>query len=152
MLSGQNLIHCHRFWVFFVVFSCLFYLQGLATIPVSAFYSPEHSKEFDKYIRFCFVKVNLTFLTEVVHLKKQLPVCQSFCLLSPHRRTPRWMLQRPSWESGVRKSKLTTDVRLYPSTQILPVCLNSGVDLIQLKVHEQSIHLHLSNHWGSIFQ
>lgn len=35
-----------------------FFLQGLATIPVSAFYSPEHSKEFDKYIRFCFVKVN----------------------------------------------------------------------------------------------
>lgn len=35
-------------------------LQGLATMPVSAFYSPEHSKEFDKYIRFCFVKVNLT--------------------------------------------------------------------------------------------
>uniref|UniRef100_A0A672IBJ1 Kynurenine--oxoglutarate transaminase 1-like n=1 Tax=Salarias fasciatus TaxID=181472 RepID=A0A672IBJ1_SALFA len=32
--------------------------KHLATIPVSAFYSPEHSKEFDKYIRFCFVKVN----------------------------------------------------------------------------------------------
>uniref|UniRef100_A0AAQ6IL43 Aminotransferase class I/classII large domain-containing protein n=1 Tax=Anabas testudineus TaxID=64144 RepID=A0AAQ6IL43_ANATE len=30
--------------------------KGLGTIPVSAFYSPEHSKEFDKYIRFCFVK------------------------------------------------------------------------------------------------
>uniref|UniRef100_A0A3Q3GLC6 Kynurenine aminotransferase 1 n=1 Tax=Labrus bergylta TaxID=56723 RepID=A0A3Q3GLC6_9LABR len=29
--------------------------KGLATIPVSAFYSPEHGKEFDKYIRFCFV-------------------------------------------------------------------------------------------------
>uniref|UniRef100_A0A3Q4GSE9 Kynurenine aminotransferase 1 n=1 Tax=Neolamprologus brichardi TaxID=32507 RepID=A0A3Q4GSE9_NEOBR len=38
--------------------------KGLATIPVSAFYSPEHSKEFDKYIRFCFVKVSLTFLTK----------------------------------------------------------------------------------------
>uniref|UniRef100_A0A3Q4MGX9 28S rRNA (uridine-N(3))-methyltransferase n=2 Tax=Neolamprologus brichardi TaxID=32507 RepID=A0A3Q4MGX9_NEOBR len=36
------------------------------------------------------------------------------------------------------QSKLTTDLRLYPSTQILPVCLNSGVDLIQLKVHGQS--------------
>uniref|UniRef100_A0A3B4XTZ0 Kynurenine aminotransferase 1 n=1 Tax=Seriola lalandi dorsalis TaxID=1841481 RepID=A0A3B4XTZ0_SERLL len=31
--------------------------KGLATIPVSAFYSPEHGKEFDKYIRFCFVKL-----------------------------------------------------------------------------------------------
>uniref|UniRef100_A0A8D3CFF5 Kynurenine aminotransferase 1 n=1 Tax=Scophthalmus maximus TaxID=52904 RepID=A0A8D3CFF5_SCOMX len=30
--------------------------KGLATIPVSAFYSPEHRKEFDNYIRFCFVK------------------------------------------------------------------------------------------------
>nr|XP_046230603.1 kynurenine--oxoglutarate transaminase 1 [Scatophagus argus] len=34
--------------------------KGLATIPVSAFYSPEHSKEFDKYIRFCFVKEDST--------------------------------------------------------------------------------------------
>ncbi|XP_047228113.1 kynurenine--oxoglutarate transaminase 1 [Girardinichthys multiradiatus] len=34
--------------------------KGLATIPVSAFFSPEHSKEFDKYIRFCFVKENST--------------------------------------------------------------------------------------------
>uniref|UniRef100_A0AAQ5WXU2 Aminotransferase class I/classII large domain-containing protein n=1 Tax=Amphiprion ocellaris TaxID=80972 RepID=A0AAQ5WXU2_AMPOC len=34
--------------------------KGLATIPVSAFYSPEHRKEFDKYIRFCFVKVHST--------------------------------------------------------------------------------------------
>lgn len=33
--------------------------QGLATIPVSAFYSPEHCKDFENYIRFCFVKVNL---------------------------------------------------------------------------------------------
>uniref|UniRef100_A0A3P8W8I7 Kynurenine aminotransferase 1 n=1 Tax=Cynoglossus semilaevis TaxID=244447 RepID=A0A3P8W8I7_CYNSE len=31
--------------------------KGLATIPVSAFYSSEHSKDFEKYIRFCFVKV-----------------------------------------------------------------------------------------------
>uniref|UniRef100_A0A3P8WBI7 Kynurenine--oxoglutarate transaminase 3 n=1 Tax=Cynoglossus semilaevis TaxID=244447 RepID=A0A3P8WBI7_CYNSE len=30
--------------------------KGLATIPVSAFYSSEHSKDFEKYIRFCFVK------------------------------------------------------------------------------------------------
>lgn len=34
--------------------------KGLATIPVSAFYSPEHSKEFDKYIRFCFIKEDST--------------------------------------------------------------------------------------------
>nr|XP_033503173.1 kynurenine--oxoglutarate transaminase 1-like [Epinephelus lanceolatus] len=34
--------------------------KGLATIPVSAFYSPEHSKEFNKYIRFCFVKEDST--------------------------------------------------------------------------------------------
>ncbi|KAM4719588.1 kynurenine--oxoglutarate transaminase 3-like [Anableps anableps] len=34
--------------------------KGLATIPVSAFFSPEHSKEFDKYIRFCFVKQDST--------------------------------------------------------------------------------------------
>ncbi|XP_068608682.1 kynurenine--oxoglutarate transaminase 1-like [Brachionichthys hirsutus] len=34
--------------------------KGLATVPVSAFYSPEHSKEFDKYIRFCFVKEDST--------------------------------------------------------------------------------------------
>ncbi|KAM7368788.1 hypothetical protein PAMP_013095 [Pampus punctatissimus] len=34
--------------------------KGLATIPVSAFYSPEHRKDFDKYIRFCFVKKDST--------------------------------------------------------------------------------------------
>ncbi|KAK2888115.1 kynurenine--oxoglutarate transaminase 1 isoform X2 [Channa argus] len=34
--------------------------KGLSTIPVSAFYSPEHSREFDKYIRFCFVKEDST--------------------------------------------------------------------------------------------
>ncbi|KTG46831.1 hypothetical protein cypCar_00001303 [Cyprinus carpio] len=34
--------------------------KGLATIPVSAFFSPEHKDEFQKYIRFCFVKVFLT--------------------------------------------------------------------------------------------
>ncbi|KAK5879304.1 hypothetical protein CesoFtcFv8_024620 [Champsocephalus esox] len=34
--------------------------KGLATIPVSAFYSPEHGKEFDKYVRFCFVKEEAT--------------------------------------------------------------------------------------------
>uniref|UniRef100_A0AAY5KVB9 Kynurenine--oxoglutarate transaminase 3 n=1 Tax=Esox lucius TaxID=8010 RepID=A0AAY5KVB9_ESOLU len=34
--------------------------KGLATIPVSAFYSPEHSKDFENYIRFCFVKEDST--------------------------------------------------------------------------------------------
>ncbi|XP_068562761.1 kynurenine--oxoglutarate transaminase 1 isoform X2 [Cebidichthys violaceus] len=34
--------------------------KGLATIPVSAFYSPEHGKEFDKYIRMCFIKEDST--------------------------------------------------------------------------------------------
>uniref|UniRef100_A0AAY4AA04 Aminotransferase class I/classII large domain-containing protein n=1 Tax=Denticeps clupeoides TaxID=299321 RepID=A0AAY4AA04_9TELE len=34
--------------------------KGLATIPVSAFYSPEHQKDFQNYIRFCFVKENAT--------------------------------------------------------------------------------------------
>ncbi|XP_071321312.1 kynurenine--oxoglutarate transaminase 1-like [Trachinotus anak] len=34
--------------------------KGLATIPVSAFYSPEHREDFDKYIRFCFVKEDST--------------------------------------------------------------------------------------------
>uniref|UniRef100_A0A673JDF8 Kynurenine--oxoglutarate transaminase 1-like n=1 Tax=Sinocyclocheilus rhinocerous TaxID=307959 RepID=A0A673JDF8_9TELE len=34
--------------------------KGLATIPVSAFYSPEHKDEFQKYIRFCFVKEDST--------------------------------------------------------------------------------------------
>nr|XP_023663718.1 kynurenine--oxoglutarate transaminase 1 isoform X1 [Paramormyrops kingsleyae] len=34
--------------------------KGLATIPVSAFYSPEHCKDFENYIRFCFVKEDST--------------------------------------------------------------------------------------------
>lgn len=34
--------------------------KGLAAIPVSVFYSPEHSKEFENYIRFCFVKEDST--------------------------------------------------------------------------------------------
>lgn len=34
--------------------------KGLATIPVSAFYSPEHQKDFQNYIRFCFVKEDST--------------------------------------------------------------------------------------------
>ncbi|XP_066568790.1 kynurenine--oxoglutarate transaminase 1 isoform X2 [Amia ocellicauda] len=34
--------------------------KGLATIPVSAFYSPENQKDFENYIRFCFVKEDST--------------------------------------------------------------------------------------------
>ncbi|XP_029108633.1 kynurenine--oxoglutarate transaminase 1 [Scleropages formosus] len=34
--------------------------KGLATIPVSAFYSPEHCKDFQNYIRFCFIKEDST--------------------------------------------------------------------------------------------
>ncbi|KAL7838339.1 hypothetical protein AOLI_G00267430 [Acnodon oligacanthus] len=34
--------------------------KGLATIPVSGFYSPEHRGEFQNYIRFCFVKEDST--------------------------------------------------------------------------------------------
>ncbi|RXM92188.1 Kynurenine--oxoglutarate transaminase 1 [Acipenser ruthenus] len=33
--------------------------KGLATILVSAFYSAEHKKDFENYVRFCFVKVGL---------------------------------------------------------------------------------------------
>ncbi|XP_076868014.1 kynurenine--oxoglutarate transaminase 1 isoform X2 [Brachyhypopomus gauderio] len=34
--------------------------KGLATIPVSAFYSPEHREDFQNYVRFCFVKEDST--------------------------------------------------------------------------------------------
>ncbi|KAK0141312.1 Kynurenine--oxoglutarate transaminase 1 [Merluccius polli] len=34
--------------------------KGLAAIPVSAFYSAEHSKEFQNYVRFCFTKEDST--------------------------------------------------------------------------------------------
>ncbi|MBN3297584.1 KAT1 transaminase, partial [Amia calva] len=34
--------------------------KGLATIPMSAFYSPEHQKDFENYVRFCFVKEDST--------------------------------------------------------------------------------------------
>lgn len=42
------------------MFSCspsLLPLQGLAAIPVSAFYSTAQKRNFDHLIRFCFVKV-----------------------------------------------------------------------------------------------
>lgn len=34
--------------------------KGLGAIPVSAFFSPEHRAEFQKYVRFCFVKEDST--------------------------------------------------------------------------------------------
>ncbi|KAJ8286867.1 hypothetical protein GJAV_G00044250 [Gymnothorax javanicus] len=34
--------------------------KGLATIPVSAFYSQEHRKDFENYVRFCFAKRDST--------------------------------------------------------------------------------------------
>lgn len=43
-----------------LTFYMFFIIQGLATIPVSAFYSPEHRKDFQNYIRFCFVKEDST--------------------------------------------------------------------------------------------
>ncbi|XP_054468380.1 kynurenine--oxoglutarate transaminase 1-like [Anoplopoma fimbria] len=44
--------------------------KGLATMPVSLFYSPEHSTKFDKYIRFCFVKEDSTLNAADDILKK----------------------------------------------------------------------------------
>ncbi|XP_034047405.1 kynurenine--oxoglutarate transaminase 1 [Thalassophryne amazonica] len=44
--------------------------KGLAAIPVSAFYSPEHRKNFDKFIRFCFVKEDSTLNAAEDILKK----------------------------------------------------------------------------------
>ncbi|XP_062334714.1 kynurenine--oxoglutarate transaminase 1 isoform X1 [Osmerus eperlanus] len=52
--NTQNEPHDYRFvkW--------LIKEKGLATIPVSAFYSPEHREDFQNYIRFCFVKEDST--------------------------------------------------------------------------------------------
>ncbi|KAJ7988261.1 hypothetical protein DPEC_G00321750 [Dallia pectoralis] len=44
--------------------------KGLATIPVSAFYGSEHSKDFENYIRFCFVKEDSTLNAAEDILKK----------------------------------------------------------------------------------
>ncbi|KAG7246388.1 hypothetical protein CRUP_010191, partial [Coryphaenoides rupestris] len=44
--------------------------KGLAAIPVSAFYSPEHSKEFQNYVRFCFTKEDSTLCAAEEILKK----------------------------------------------------------------------------------
>nr|XP_049594311.1 kynurenine--oxoglutarate transaminase 1 [Syngnathus scovelli] len=44
--------------------------KGLATIPVSAFYSAEHGKDFDKYIRFCFIKEDSTLDAAEAILRK----------------------------------------------------------------------------------
>lgn len=84
-----------------------FLVQGLATIPVSAFFSPEHSKEFDKYIRFCFVKVNsLTHDFSHVFIWCSLGCpSHSFSLMLSHRRTPPLKQGWTSWKSGVTGSK-----------------------------------------------
>ncbi|CAL8278652.1 unnamed protein product [Merluccius merluccius] len=44
--------------------------KGLAAIPVSAFYSAEHSKEFQNYVRFCFTKEDSTLYAAEEILKK----------------------------------------------------------------------------------
>lgn len=44
--------------------------KGLAAIPVSAFYSPEHGKEFQNYVRFCFTKEDSTLDAAEEILKK----------------------------------------------------------------------------------
>ncbi|XP_075870030.1 kynurenine--oxoglutarate transaminase 1-like [Nelusetta ayraudi] len=44
--------------------------RGLAAIPVSLFFSPEHRKSFDKYVRFCFVKEDSTLDAAVDILEK----------------------------------------------------------------------------------
>lgn len=46
--------------VFFVVFlnGNIYFTQKLAAIPVTAFVGEESTKDFEKYIRLCFIKVN----------------------------------------------------------------------------------------------
>ncbi|CAL8341893.1 unnamed protein product [Arctogadus glacialis] len=44
--------------------------KGLAAIPVSAFYSPEHGKEVQNYVRFCFTKEDSTLNAAEDILKK----------------------------------------------------------------------------------
>lgn len=80
-----------------IFFLCV---QGLATIPVSAFYSSEHGKEFEKYIRFCFVKVLPTTLVGC-----KFSLLTSLVLYLPYRRTQPWMLQLISSENGVKDSE-----------------------------------------------
>lgn len=86
-------------WGFFHIFSFFFFfIKGLATIPVSAFFSPEHSKEFDKYIRFCFVKVNRDTLCkmDVPFFFTRQPLSIRLTVFVPNRKTPRWKQQRRS--------------------------------------------------------
>lgn len=47
--------------------------KGLATIPVSAFYSAEHKKDFENYVRFCFVKEDSTLCAAEKILKEWSP-------------------------------------------------------------------------------
>ncbi|XP_038637834.1 kynurenine--oxoglutarate transaminase 1-like isoform X1 [Scyliorhinus canicula] len=44
--------------------------KGLAAIPVSAFYSSDHKKDFENFIRFCFVKEDST-LTKVEQILEE---------------------------------------------------------------------------------
>ncbi|CAL8318228.1 unnamed protein product [Lota lota] len=44
--------------------------KGLAAIPVSAFYSPEHGKEVQNYVRFCFAKEDSTLTAAEEIFKK----------------------------------------------------------------------------------
>ncbi|XP_005992157.1 kynurenine--oxoglutarate transaminase 1 isoform X1 [Latimeria chalumnae] len=47
--------------------------KGLSTIPVSSFYSYEHKKDFDNYLRFCFVKEDSTLTAAEKILKEWSP-------------------------------------------------------------------------------
>jgi len=47
--------------------------KGVAAIPVSSFFSPDHQKKYDQYIRFCFIKGDDTLdkaEEKLKHLKK----------------------------------------------------------------------------------
>uniref|UniRef100_A0A674P3Z8 Kynurenine aminotransferase 1 n=1 Tax=Takifugu rubripes TaxID=31033 RepID=A0A674P3Z8_TAKRU len=67
-IKDGSTVFSGKWW--FITFTWFVCVQGLATIPVSAFYSPEHGKEFDKYIRFCFVKEEATLDAAAEILKK----------------------------------------------------------------------------------
>lgn len=125
-VSDSSDVSQQHFFIFY-----FFCVQGLATIPVSAFYSPEHSKEFNKYIRFCFVKVN-----SLKWIRCQFSPVSLCCSLggpshsySPtlsRRRTPPWTQQRTSWGSGVTDSKTGHDPsRFHQAVETGPGCLLS---------------------------
>lgn len=47
-------------WFFLLLFlnGNIYFTQKLAAIPVTAFVGEESTKDFEKYIRLCFIKVN----------------------------------------------------------------------------------------------